>query len=110
MSGTWAGAMLDLLIEEKAMGEIDFAAAWRRASNRAQAKGISRPRDFAHVARDDDPGWLPYSAFVRRAYEREWYGQVRSDYIHLRDLLVEEPHDASARRGRHLTSHTVLLG
>lgn len=84
----WAQMMLTLLLAERQAGERDFATAWRRASNLARAKGVKRPRDFTQ-RQSDDPGWMPYSTFVRHAYEAEWNGLVAADYLHLRDLLAD---------------------
>lgn len=75
--------MLDLLLEQRAAGETEFARAWRRASRQ-----IPRPRDFTHPELDD-PGWMPFSTFFRVACEREWRGVVFTDYLGLREMLED---------------------
>lgn len=82
------------LLAERQAGELDFARAWRHASNRAAAEGITRPRDFI-LGDDADEDWLPFSTFFRFACEREWHGLERVDYAGLR-AVIESPAPAPA--------------
>lgn len=86
MEPSWHEQMVQLLIEQRRAGELDFGRAWRRAQ---AACSSPRPRDFVVNGNADDEGWLPYSTFVRHACEREWHGLVHTDFLHLRELLED---------------------
>lgn len=98
----WASLMVELLVEERRLGELDFATAWRRASARARAQGVRRPRDYYGFNPEsaDDPGWLPFSSFFHEACEREWEGRVTGDWAGLPGMLEDAGLSASSRPDR----------
>lgn len=101
----WSAAMVRLLLEQRAAGVVDFASAWRKAAAKGRAQGVVRPRDYYGGGRRDDPDWLPFSSFFRRACEREWYGQVRLDFANLRELLADRDEARSASHQLGPTRH-----
>lgn len=100
----WSTLMLEGLLEARQLGEQDFPRAWRRATRRAEAAGVRRPRDFTATSNEEDEGWLPFSTFFRKACEREWCGRVHTDFLNLRGMLED-----SGLEGRHVGNERVLL-
>lgn len=97
--------MLEGLLEARGAGEREFGRAWRHAERRARACGVQRPRDYVSVT--EDPDWLPFSSFFRRACRREWDGEVYADYLGLRELLEDSGLDGG--RPVYGAERTVLL-
>lgn len=100
---SWTGAIVEGLAFERALGEEEFARAWRRAERFARDRGCARPRGLS-VPADEGDDWLPFAAFFRRACQAEWEGRVHADYNGLRLLL--QRHDEPAALG---TERVTLL-
>lgn len=90
---SWTHTMLEGLLEARAGGEVEFGRAWRHAERRAKARGVTRPRDYLGAGPEDDPEWLPFSSFFRRACCAEWEGRVGADYLGLRELIEGRAED-----------------
>lgn len=87
----WEEQIVQLLLEQRQAGVLDFGVAWRRASS-----ACPRPKDWSRRGHEDDPGWEPFSTFFREACRAEWNGRVRVDYIGLREMLADSSLTGSA--------------
>lgn len=85
----WARQMVRLLIEQRESGVVSFSLAWGRA------KGLTTARQPSQGGSEYD-----FYSFFRRACQREWNGEVRTDYralVELADLLHHGEHQELSR-------------
>jgi hypothetical protein len=93
--------LVDLLRRQRAAGETDFDAAWRRASlGCSYLPPINGRREQLTL---EDADEVPLVVFYREACRKEWHGHATADYSALRSFSTgsgEDRDDGIYRPGR----------